>query len=235
MRSLGDVRPPSRHKSPNKSIGLELPPLSNYSSQTGLLNPALNPDEDSCSDHEMEDVLDRNGFLMKTLPVNTEFRKRNTVQNSHTSSFKKISPRKLSNSGLKVAEYDSEAIGIRKSVSNKRKKTSVREERNNESQIKGRAWIAAHQQASNEIPLIVNRRESAKRIFYIRNKRELEQPEEDVKRVYQTERKLARNRRGTYSNRTTSSPYKQKPSKTLPFGSSLDQDFLDMFARDEFV
>lgn len=121
--------------------------------------------EHSSSENEIEDGLDRDHFLMKTQPINTEFLR--TALNPHTSSFKKVSLRKSSKSGLKV-DYDSEATGVRKTVSNKRKISSIRDEGKNESHLKGRTFTATHKQASNQIPLIVNRRESANRMFYIR-------------------------------------------------------------------
>jgi hypothetical protein len=229
LRNYGDLRPPSRHKSPTKSIGLEFQPASNYGSQTGLLNLVSYPHEENFIDEEMQGTFDRDDILMRTLPLHNELRRRETVNNPHTSSYNKVSARKLSRPGLKISEYESDVIP-RKPAMNKRKKSTMRDEPTTDS-FKMRT-LTTSKPNSNQIPLIINRRESANRMFYIRKK--CEPHEEEVKRVYKTDKKLSSARRApSQSYRPNNSPSKQMPSQTLPFTSSLDQNFLNMFAKDD--
>lgn len=233
LRNYGDLRPPSRHKSPTKSIGLEFPPASNYSSQTALLNIASYPYEENFLDVDMQGTFGKDDIFMRTLPLNNELRRRETVNNPHTNSFKKVSARKLSRPGLKIYEYESDNIP-RKPALNKRKKSTIREEPNTDS-FNMRTSTATSKPSSHQIPIIINRRESTNRMFYTR-KHNNEPHEEEVKRVYQTDKKLSSVRRvPSQSYRSANSPSKQRTSQTLPFTSSLDSEFLGMFAKDDFI
>ncbi|CAG9324614.1 unnamed protein product [Blepharisma stoltei] len=210
------LRPPSRHKTPPKAIGLEYIPKKHQLEYPELDNmfDTLLPSPTS-SDHPEEDPFS------STMPVNLNDRKETRKERTHSM----IDPAEIKNLEAGIAREQ-------RSASTKGKIKS-REEK--ESNSNARAWSAKRQQKFIDIPLIVNKRQ--KNLYTAtptrRGKSNTTEIEDENCRFFE-KRNIRINKMSKQKTiRAKSSVSKSKISQTLPFLSSLEPEFLNLFAKSD--
>ena len=215
-----ELRPPSRHRTPPKAMGLDLPPPKQFSSFINVENMYGSM---ASFNLNLEDEPD--DPLALTMPTKMESQQSPSNQRYLNSGEVNLNFQK--------SLFESEEEKKRGISFNKKKRNETPQQKSKE--LNCRAWSASQQNKQN-IPVVLNKREKIKKELPITRRRTSSKVSE---REDKTPGKP--NQRNSYrgidpaknlrANRAKSSSNRNKISQTLPFYSSLEPEFLDLFAK----
>jgi hypothetical protein len=192
----GEIRPPSRHKTPPKAVGLELPPKR----VSGEFIPVEHMFQAEESGSEVE-----NESFSNTMPVN----------------FSEGEKRKKSAAGREGENGEGKLRVKPKSAKGKKsEKVSIR------------VWSAANKgkKIMMDVPIIVTKKEKNSLSFSNSRRERLKTDEEKKEGSIEEKRKTYFKK--NMDKRAQSSNNKPK-AMNLPFQTSLEPEFLNLFARNE--
>mmetsp|Transcript_15644 Transcript_15644/g.28464 ORF Transcript_15644/g.28464 Transcript_15644/m.28464 type:complete len:326 (+) Transcript_15644:325-1302(+) len=241
-----EIRPPSRHKTPPKAVGLDLPPGKGGQKieiEKMFSSASLNGTFDEDFYTEVESPL------LRTLPNASEPLKQEHPKSSNYRSRSKARKKSKSCRNSKknteinkmLKAWEPETDSVRTCETSQVETNSVRTakvgETRKEGAFKGRVWSAITQQKPlADIPITLNKR--SKHSSFMAVKR---QSLESAKEMREESREKTSEQRPCNPD---ANHYKIKRkikkasptvgSKTLPFISSLDAEFLGLFSCDEF-
>ena len=189
------MRPPSRHKTPPKAVGLELPPKR-------IIGDLIPVDQMFQQDSPLSDL--ENESFSNTMPINfndTEKSRKKTRESPNDSAELKYRSKPKSAKG-KAPE-----------------------------KISMRMWSAASKPKNKmmDVPIIINKKEKNNISFSRRDKQKND--EEKKEQIFEEKRKTYFNKAN--DKRAQSSSKKTKLNMILPFQSSLEPEFLNLFAKGE--
>ncbi|OMJ84606.1 hypothetical protein SteCoe_14282 [Stentor coeruleus] len=195
----GEIRPPSRHKTPPKALGLDLPPKrvsGEFISADHMLHqdsPISDPENDSFSN---------------TMPANFSESEKSRKKHFIT----RESPADPSEGKIRLKPKSAKGAPSEK--------------------ISMRMWSAAGKPKKKmmEVPIIINKKENS--LNFSNSRREKIKNEEDKND------KIIEEKRKTYfkkvaEKRAKSSNNKQKMNMMLPFQTSLEPEFINLFAKSD--
>lgn len=247
IKVFTDQRPPSRHKTPQRAVGLEYLRGTNKHSNDSLDFKMLDIESDESSNEK--DELSFTTPLRKNSVDPTFLKKNKTSKRSDLS---------LLNSAYRPAKHTSVVRGAKKAwewevdtkserrtkmITPKQGKNQFEEEEGKRQfkvrgkEIKIGAWNNFKKKAS-DIPLIVNKRDSLNSSYH-NIFEEAEKVPDKPKRQENTSnlQESTRKRRSTnnVNIRTKSNPHKNRFMQNLGFSSTLEPEFLKLFAQDDVV
>jgi hypothetical protein len=246
IKIFTDQRPPSRHKTPQRAVGLEYLRGTNKHSNDSLDVKMLDieSDESSSEKHELSFTTP----LRKNSVDPTLLRKNNT----------KRSDLSLLNNGHRAAKHASVARAAKKAweweldnkSERKTKMITPKQAKNQYEEDEGKRQFKVRgkeikigsfnssKKKPSDIPLIVNKRDSLN-LSYPNIFEEAEKVPDKLKRPENTsnlqEGIRKRRSRNNVNIRTKSNPYKNRFMQNLGFSSTLEPEFLKLFAQDDVV
>jgi len=245
IKAFNDQRPPSRHKTPQRAVGLEYLRGNKHSNDSLDFNML---------DIESDESLNENEELSFTTPLRknsvdpTLLRKNNTKRsdlsliNHSTRNAKHVS---VARPAKKAWEWEVENKSERKTkmITPKQGKNQFEEdEGKRQFKVRGKeikiGSLNSSKKKPSDIPLIVNKRDSLNSSYH-NIFEEAEKVPDKPKRPENTSnlQEGIRKRRSTnnVNIRTKSNPHKNRFMQNLGFSSTLEPEFLKLFAQDDVV
>lgn len=241
-----EIRPPSRHRTPPKAVGLDLPP--GQRGQKIQVESMFNSSSLSCTLDE-EFFVELDNPLMRTLPNAREPRRSDSTKTrtrARNASRKKSSSSRSSQksaSGVRnmanVWESDYE---VARTCETQNEASSFRAGKHKDPRKQGTAkfgaWSAiAQQKPLTGIPITLNKQGALKP--FLAKKRMSVEPTKEQRDDLPDRRLEQRSGPSDLTHYKIKRKVKKtshaSASKTLPFISSLDAEFLGLFSCDEFT
>ena len=242
-----DQRPPSRHKTPQRAVGLEFFRGSNKHSIDSLDFKMLDIESDE-SLHDKDELsfttpLRKNSIDPAFLKKN-KTSKRNDIS-SIQNNYRPAKHLSVVRPAKNAWEFDADVKSDRKNkmLTPKQPKTQFDEEDvkryykpTKAQELKIGVWNS-NKRKSKDIPLIVNKREGFNSSYH--SIIEMDKPPEKPKRSENAPnlQESTRKRRSTNNMniRTKSNPHKNRYAQNLAFNSTLEPEFLKLFAQDDVI